>query len=142
MQVEDVGDGGVIWCVMLHFKPSALVWRSAENSEFSVAQFQERKSTDVDQIQGLFILANVGKPKLTIGALVIPDVFDGLILWIHVEFQFVVESLTRVFDIHTKVRDIIIFIILSTFSYKGSLDWTYDGYPSGRRPCLSAAHIE
>ena len=36
MQMENVGDGGVVGCVMLHFKPSALVWWSAENSQVSM----------------------------------------------------------------------------------------------------------
>jgi hypothetical protein len=49
MQVENVGDGGVVGCIVLQFKPSALVWWSAENSQVSVAKFQKRESTDIHQ---------------------------------------------------------------------------------------------
>ena len=77
MQVENVCDGGIVGCIVLHFKPSALVWWSAENSQVSVTQFQIRESTDIDQLQGLFILANVGQPKWTVGASVIFEVFDS-----------------------------------------------------------------
>ena len=49
MQVKNVGDGGVVGCVVLHFKPSALVWWSAENSQVSVTQFKIRESTDIYQ---------------------------------------------------------------------------------------------
>ena len=63
MQVENVGDEGVVRRLVLHFKPRALVWRSAENSEVPLAQSQIREGTDIDQFQGLIILANVGEPK-------------------------------------------------------------------------------
>ena len=63
MQVKDVGDEGFVRCLVLHFKPGALVWRSAENSEVSLVQSQKREGTDIDQLQGLIILANVGEPK-------------------------------------------------------------------------------
>jgi hypothetical protein len=36
VQVENVGDGGVVGCVVQHFKPGALVWWSAKNSQVSV----------------------------------------------------------------------------------------------------------
>jgi len=47
MQVENVSDKRVVRCVVLHFKSSALVWWSAENSQVSVTQFQKRESTDI-----------------------------------------------------------------------------------------------
>jgi hypothetical protein len=72
MQVKNVGDGGVIGCIMLHFKPCALIRGSAENSQLSMTQFQIREGTDINQSQGLIILANIWKPKCTISSVVIP----------------------------------------------------------------------
>jgi len=63
MQVENIGHVGVIGCLVLHLKPSALIWWSAENSQVSMTQCQKRESTDIHQSQGLFILANFGQPK-------------------------------------------------------------------------------
>jgi hypothetical protein len=60
MQVKNIGDEGVIWCIMFYFKPSAPIWRSAENSQVSVTQLQIRESTGINQLQGLPILANAG----------------------------------------------------------------------------------
>jgi len=77
MQVKNVGDERVIGCVMLHIKPCAPIWGSAENSEVSLTQFQKRIGTDVYQVQGLLILANVGQPKLAVSTIVILEVFDG-----------------------------------------------------------------
>ena len=77
VQEKYVGDGGVIGRVMLHFKSGALVWWSAENSQVSLTQFQIRVSADFHQSQGLFILTNVGQPKLTISTFVVSEVFDG-----------------------------------------------------------------
>ena len=71
VQVKYVGDGGIIGRIMLHFKSGALIGGSAENSQVSVTQFQKRESTDIHQLQGLFILANFGQPKWTVGASVI-----------------------------------------------------------------------
>ena len=50
MQVENVGNGGVVWCIVLHSKAGALIWWSAENSEVSVTQFQKRESTGFDKM--------------------------------------------------------------------------------------------
>ena len=47
----------------------------AENSQVSVTQFQKRESTDIYQLQGLVILANFVYPKLTVGAVVVLEVF-------------------------------------------------------------------
>jgi len=77
MQVENVSDGGVVGCLVLHFKPSALVWWGAENSQVSMTQSQIRESTDIYQLQGLFILANFCEPKWTVGACMIFEVFNG-----------------------------------------------------------------
>ena len=117
MQVENVGDGRVVGCVMLHFKPGALVWWSAENSQVPVTQFQIRESTDIHQLKGLFILAYFGKPKCTIGAIVIFEVFNGLILRLRVYILLVIYSLTWVFDVHAKVRDVLILMIFKNFNY-------------------------
>jgi len=62
---------------MLHFEPGALIRGRAENSEVPVTQSQIGESAGFRQQQGLVILANVGKPKLTVGAIVILEVFDG-----------------------------------------------------------------
>ena len=140
MQVENFCDGGVIGCVVLNFKPSALVWWSAENSQVSVTQFQKIKSTDIDQSQGLFILANIGKPKLTVGTSVIFEVFNGLVLWVRVNIHHVVYSLTRIFNVHAKVRNIVVQLIFTVFNHIESLDWTSDGHPSKRSICLPTAH--
>jgi hypothetical protein len=64
---------------MLDFKPGALIRGSAENSQVPMTQFQVGESTRFRQKQGLVILANVGEPKLTVGAVVILEVFDGAI---------------------------------------------------------------
>jgi len=117
MQVENVGDGRVVGCVMLHLKPGALVWWSAENSQVPVTQFQIRESTDIQQLKGLLILAYFGQPKCTIGAIVIFEVFNGLILRLRVYILLVIYSLTRVFDVHAKVRDVLIMNIFKNFNY-------------------------
>jgi len=83
MQVENIGDGGVVGCVVLHFKPSALVWWSAENSKVAVTEFQKRESTDIRQSQGLRILTDVSKPEVTVGTAVIFQVFHSRMTWIH-----------------------------------------------------------
>ena len=77
VQVKYVGDGGVIGRIMLHFEPGALIRGRAENSEVPVTQYQIWESAGFRQQQGLVILANVGEPKLTVGAVVILEVFDG-----------------------------------------------------------------
>jgi hypothetical protein len=117
MQVENVGDGRVVGCVVLHFKPGALVWWSAEDSEVSVTQSQKGERTGFQQSQGLVILTNFGQPKLTIGAIVIPEVFDGSLRWIQVNIQVVIESLARVFNIHTQVGGVVRMIIFIDFNY-------------------------
>ena len=77
VQVKYVGDSGVIGRIMLHFEPGALIRGRAENSEVPVTQSQIGESAGFRQQQGLVILANVGEPKLTVGALVILEVFYG-----------------------------------------------------------------
>ena len=77
VQVTYVDDGGVIGCIMLHFEPGALIRGRAENSEVPVTQYQIGESAGFRQQQGLVILANVGEPKLTVGAVVILEVSDG-----------------------------------------------------------------
>ena len=77
VQVKYVGDDGVIGCIMLHFEPGALIRGRAENSEVPVTQYQIGESAGFRQQQGLVILANFGEPKLTVGAVVILEVFVG-----------------------------------------------------------------
>ena len=109
MQVKNVDDEGVVRCVVLHFKPGALVWRSAENSQVSLTQFQKREGTGIHQSQGLIILANVGEPKLTVDAIVVFEVFDRRMCRVQVNILGgIVYSLTRIFNIHAKVRDVVI----------------------------------
>jgi len=138
--MENVGDGGVVGCVVLHFKPCALVSWSAENSQVSVTQFQKRESTGIYQSQGLTILASAGKPKLTVGTLVILKVFNGLKLRLRIYIHLVIYSLTWIFDVHAKVRDVVIPIIFTIFNYVKALDWTNDMNPSRRLICLLAEH--
>jgi len=64
-----------------------------------VTQFQIRESTDINQSQGLVILAEVRQPKIAVGALVILEVFDGLVGRIQVNIKLVIESLTRILDL-------------------------------------------
>ena len=42
-----------------------------------MTQYQIGESAGFRQQQGLVILANVGEPELTVGAIVILEVFDG-----------------------------------------------------------------
>jgi hypothetical protein len=141
MQVEDVCNGGVVGCVVLHFKPRALVWWSAENSKVSMIQLKIRESADIHQLQGLFILANCGQPKWTVGALVILKVFNGIILRPGVNIHLVIYSLTRIFDVYAKVRDVVLVPIFISLNYVEALDWTSKGrQPSRRNVFLSAAH--
>jgi hypothetical protein len=127
---------------MLDFEPGALIRGRAENSQVPMTQSQIGKSTRFRQKQGLFILANFGEPKLTVGTLVILEIFDGPIGRIYVNVQLVIESMARIFDVKAKVRDIVLYIIFTILLYVRPLDWTTDGYPSRRRFCLSAAHGE
>jgi hypothetical protein len=50
---------------------------------------------------------------LTVGALVILEVFDGPISRIKVDVQLVIDSLARIFDVKAKVRDVVISLILT-----------------------------
>ena len=79
---------------------------------------------------------------MTVGAIVMLEVFDGPIGRIEVNIQLVIESLARIFHVKAKVRDVVIDAICTILHYIGPLDWTADGYPSRRRFCLSAAHGE
>jgi len=77
---------------------------------------------------------------LTVGAIVILEVFDGPIGRIYVYVQLVIESLARIFDVKSKVRDIFIFVIGTILDCIGALDWTANEYPFRRSFCLSTAH--
>jgi hypothetical protein len=111
VQVKYVGDGGVIGRIMLHFEPGALIRGRAENNEVSLTQYQIGESAGFRQQQGLVILANVGEPKLTVGVVVILEVFDGPIGRIYVNVQLVIESLARIFDVKAKVRDVVVRLV-------------------------------
>ena len=76
VEIKDVCCGGAIGSHVLYSKPYALIRWGAEDSQLSLEQFKKRESAGFDQTQGLIILANFPQPKLTIGALVIPEVFD------------------------------------------------------------------
>ena len=108
MQVKHVVDERVVGCVMLHLKPGALVWWSAENSQVSVTQFQIRESTDIHQSQGLRILTDFLKPEVTVGTVVKFQVFYSRMTRIHVDAQLVVCGLASIFDTEAKVDYIII----------------------------------
>jgi hypothetical protein len=75
VQVNLIGHRGVIGGNVLDFKARALIRRSAYDGKLSVKQFQERVSTDIHQLQGLFILANCPQPKFTVSAFVMLQVF-------------------------------------------------------------------
>ena len=103
MQVENVGDGGIVWCIVLDFKPCAFVGWSTDNSEVSVTKFQKIESTGVHQFQPLIILANVGQPKIAVCAILILQVFDCRACWTDMNGVPVVNSLARVFDLEAKI---------------------------------------
>ena len=143
MQVENIGDGGVVGSIMLDFKSSAPIWRSADNIQVSVTQFQIRESTWIKQPQGFIILANVGKPVFTVSAFVVLEVFDGPIGRIQVDIQRrVIADLARILDLQAKVRNVVIQFIFTFLNNIGSLDWTNDWCPFRRIICFTAAHLK
>ena len=107
MQIENVCDKGFVGRNMMHFKTIAPITRSTENFEVSMTQFQKRESTGFRKMQGLSVLANICQPKLTVSAFVILQVFDSLIRRVRVDIHQVVNSLTRIFDVHAKVRNLV-----------------------------------
>ena len=117
MQVEDVGDGRVVRCIVLHFEPGTLIRRSTEYSQVPLHQLQIGESTGNRQSQGLIILANFGEPKLTVSTIVILEVFDSPIGRIKVNIQLVIKSLTRILNKQAKVRDIVVPIICTILHY-------------------------
>ena len=141
MQVKNVFDGGVIGCIMLHFKPSALIRWRAENRQVSMEKFQKWGSTAFHQLQGFSILANFGNPILTVGTDVILQVFDSLSGRIKVNIQLVVNSLARIFDTQSKIRDIVMCSICTILNDIGSFDWPSQGYPSRLLICLCTANL-
>ena len=143
VEVKNVGYDRIIRGTMLHFKPSTLIWRSAENSQVSLKQFKKRQSTDFDQTQGFIILTNIGEPKLTVGTIMILQVFHSRMTRHQVDIQLVIESLTRILNKHAKVNDIVLISIPLNIGFIdiGSFDWTWNGNPSGRIICLHAAHV-
>ena len=127
---------------MLHFKPSALIRWRADNSQVALNQFKKGESTGFHQTQGLSILANVWKPKMTVGSLVILEVFFSRVAWSQVDVQqLVVCSLTRIFDTHSKVGDVVVILIFTIFNGVGSFYWTSHRNPFRKRVCRSAAHV-
>jgi len=89
-------------------------------------QLQKGERTDVHQMQGLGILANCAQPKRTVGAFVILEVSGGRVAGSQVDFALVVDCLARIFDVHAKVRDVVLNVI-STFWFIldgiGSFNW-------------------
>ena len=110
----------------MHFKPSALIRGSGGNSQVSLRQFNWREILDEPPVLQEYAL---GKPKLTVGAIVIFEVFDSCVGRTQVNLQLVVDGLARIFHIHAKVRDVVIIEITAIFNYIGSFDWTSQGYP-------------
>ena len=125
VQVKNICDRGAVRCIVLHFEPGALVEWCAENSQVTLVQLQKGESTDVHQMQGLGILANCAQPKRTVGAFVILEVSGGRVAGSQGDFALVVDCLARVFDIHAKVRDvvmIVIFVLWCILNDEGSFD--------------------
>ena len=135
MEVKNDDLWRIIRGVMFHFKPSALIRWSADNSKVPVGQFEERVSTRFDQTQGLRILANFRNPKETVGSFMIFEVFYSRTGWIQVNIQFIVYCLAWIFDTHAKV--------LGHTNYNGirSFDWTSKSNPFRRRICFITAHV-
>ena len=106
-----------------------------------MSQHKERESTDLDKSQGLGILANFGEPKLTVGTIMILQVFHSRMTRHQVDVQLVIESLTRILNIQAKVNDIVLNSICNVYNDIGSFDWTWNGNPSGRSICLCAAYV-
>ena len=71
VKVKNVCYGRGIRCTMLYFKLNALLLWSTQNSQVPLKQFKKRKSTGFNQMQGLSILTNFRKPKLTVGTIMI-----------------------------------------------------------------------
>ena len=132
MQEKYVRDGRVIGCIMLRFKPGALIWWGTEDSQVSLTQSQKRESTRLHQSQGLLIIANFWNPKVTVGTIVILHVFDSLISRAHVNMLVVVYSLARIVYIKPKVGDIVIIRISTIYIGKGSFEWTSQRNPLGQ----------
>ena len=141
VKVKHVFYGRIIRSTMVHFKSSALIRWSAENCQVSLKQFKKRESIGFDQTQGLCILTSVGKPKYTICAIVILEIFNSRIPRIHVDVQFIIDSLARIFDKHAKVTDVIILIITAIFNSICSFDGTSQGYPIRGLICLYTAYV-
>ena len=66
---------------------------------------------------------------MTVGTIVILEIFDSCVGWTQVNIQLVVDGLTRIFDIHAKVRGVDIILINFFFNCIGSFNWTSKGYP-------------
>ena len=92
-------------------------------------------------MQGLRILANLGKPKMTVGTIVILQVFDSRIPRIQVDATLVVDSLARIFDTHTKIRDVVVRFIFAIFNSIWSFDGASDWNISWTHICLKAAYV-
>ena len=108
VQMKNSGYGGVIGRAVMHFKLSALVRGSGGNSQVSLSQLNLREIFDEPPVLREYAL---GKPKLTVGTFVVLQVFDSGLAWTQVYVKFVVYSLARIFDLHTKIRDIILSVI-------------------------------
>ena len=126
---------------MLHFKTSTLIRWSAENSQLSLNYLKKRKRARVYQAQSLRILTNSRKPKMTVGAIVVPEVFGSRIPRIKVDIQLVVYDLTRISNAHAEVRDVFVYSIFITFDCIRSFDWTSNGNPIRRNIGRITAYI-
>ena len=78
---------------------------------------------------------------MTVGAIVVPEVFGSRIPRIKVNVERVVYNLARISYTHAKVRDVIILSIFITFDYIRSFDRTSNKNPFRRNTGRNAAHI-
>ena len=78
---------------------------------------------------------------MTVGAIVVPEVFGSRIPRIKVDIQLVVYDLTRISNAHAKVRDVIMNSIFITFDCIRSFDWTSNENPFRRNNGRITAYI-
>jgi hypothetical protein len=78
---------------------------------------------------------------VTVGTIVVPEVFGGRIPGIKVNVQRVVYNLARISDSHAKVRDVIICSIFVTFDHIGSFNWTSNVHPLRLNTGMNATHF-
>ena len=78
---------------------------------------------------------------MTVGAIVVPEVFGSRIPRIKVDIQLIVYDLTRISNAHAEVRDVFVYSIFITFDCIRSFDWTSNGNPIRRNIGRITAYI-